>query len=65
MTEEEIKRAFLEYAKKNELSAFNTPYYFAKQILPDESLFLKQCVIEELKEAGIMVVSNKKWVIKE
>jgi hypothetical protein len=32
MTEEEIKQAFLEYAKNNELSAFNTSYYFAKQM---------------------------------
>jgi hypothetical protein len=29
-----IKIAFLQYAKKNELSAFSTPYYLAKQILP-------------------------------
>jgi hypothetical protein len=43
VTEEEIKQVFLEYARQNELSAFDTPYYFAKQILPNESLFLKQC----------------------
>ncbi len=44
MTEEdkikEIRHAFFEYAKENELSAFDTPYYFAKQLLPDESFNL-------------------------
>ena len=62
MTEEEIKQAFLEYAKENELSAFDTSYYFAKQILPNESLFLKQCITQDLIEAGIMRMVNQKWV---
>jgi hypothetical protein len=39
--EQKIMKAFFEYAQDNELSAFNTSYYFAKQILPDESLLLK------------------------
>jgi hypothetical protein len=64
MATEEIKQAFLKYAKENELSAFNTPYYFAKQILSNESLFLKMKIIEELMESGIMQMINEKWVIK-
>jgi hypothetical protein len=27
---QEIRKAFIEYAKQNWLSAFNTPHYFAK-----------------------------------
>lgn len=37
---QEVRRALREYAKENEVSAFNIPYYFAKQILPEKSLFL-------------------------
>jgi hypothetical protein len=38
---QEIKQAFFEYAKENELSAFNTPYYFQNKffqiiILPEK-----------------------------
>lgn len=40
ITEEEkvenIKQVFFEYARDNELSAFDTSNYFARQILPDE-----------------------------
>jgi hypothetical protein len=43
---QEIRQAFFEYAKENELSAFDTSGYFARQILPDESFFLKAKVIE-------------------
>lgn len=32
---EEINKAFLEYAAYNQLSAVDTPGYFAKHILPD------------------------------
>jgi hypothetical protein len=38
---EEIKKAFFEYAAHNTLSAFNTPGYYARRILPGESFFLK------------------------
>jgi hypothetical protein len=62
---QEIRKVFLEYARQNELSAFNTAYYFAKQILPEEDLFLKMRVIENLKEAGIMQIRGDKWIIKE
>jgi hypothetical protein len=50
-TEEEkaqgIRQAFFEYAKENELSAFDTSGYFARQFLPTESFFLKVKVIRE------------------
>ena len=38
---EEVKKVFFEYAAHNTLSAFDTPGYFARQILPYESFFLK------------------------
>jgi hypothetical protein len=63
MTEEEIKRAFLEYAKKYELSAFATPYYLAKQFLPEGSLFLKMQVILSLIDSGIVRMIEDKWII--
>jgi len=49
---EEIKKAFFEYAAQNTLSAFDTPGYFARQILPDESFFLKANVIQDLIVSG-------------
>jgi hypothetical protein len=56
-TEEErkevIKKAFFEYVAHNTLSAFNTPGYFAGQIWPYESFFLKANVINDLIESGI------------
>jgi hypothetical protein len=58
-----IKKAFLEYAKRNELSAFSTPYFLAKQFLPEESLFLKMEVIQKLIDAGIVKIIKDKWVI--
>lgn len=61
---EEIKKAFFEYAAHNTLSAFATPSYCAKQILPDESFFLKAKVIDDLIESGIMVIREDRWVIK-
>lgn len=62
---EEIKRAFLEYAKNNELSAFNTISYYARQFLPEESFFLKRQVINELIDSGVLVIENEKYVIKK
>jgi len=62
---EEIKNAFFEYTKENKLSAFDTPGYFARQILPDESFLLKANVIEDLIESGVMVMRGEKWIIKK
>jgi len=45
---EKIKQSFFEYAKEHELSAFDTSNYFARQIIPDESFFLKRTVIDDL-----------------
>ena len=61
---QEIKKAFLEYAKENELSAFDTPQYFAKQILPNVSFILKIKVIGDLIESKMMVEDNKRLFIK-
>lgn len=62
---EEIKKAFFEYAAHNTLSAFGTPDYFAKQILPEESFFLKANVITDLIESGVIVMKGEKWIIKK
>ena len=62
---EEIKKAFFEYAKENELSAFDTSGYFARRILPNESFYLKVKVIEGLMESGVMVMMGEKWIIKD
>jgi hypothetical protein len=48
---QETRKAFLEYAKENELSAFDTPHYFAKQILPNVSFPLKIKVIGDMIES--------------
>jgi hypothetical protein len=61
---EEIKRAFFEYAAHNTLSAFATLGYCAKQILPDESFFLKVKVIDDLIKSEIMVMRGDRWIIK-
>ena len=62
---EEIKKAFFEYTTHNTLSAFDTPGYFARQILPNESFFMKADVIQDLIDSGIMVIRGEKWVIKK
>jgi len=62
---EEIKKAFFEYAAQNTLSAFDTPGYFARQILPDESFLLKANVITDLIESKVMIIDNGKWIIKK
>jgi hypothetical protein len=62
---QEIKKAFFEYAAHKTLSACDTPGYFARQILPEESFFLKANVIIDLIEAGIMVIRGEKWIIKK
>jgi hypothetical protein len=61
---EEIKRAFLIYAAHNTLPAFDTPGYFAKQILPEESFFLKAKVINDLIESRTMVMRGDWWIFK-
>jgi hypothetical protein len=59
---EEIKKAFFEYATHNTFSAFDTLGYFARQILPDESFFLKVNVINDLIESDIMVMRGERWI---
>jgi hypothetical protein len=61
---QEIRKAFLEYTKENELSAFDTPHYFAKQILPKESFSLKIKVISELIESELIIEDKRKLVFK-
>lgn len=62
---QEIKKAFFEYTKNYELSAFDTSGYFARQILPEESFLLRAKVIEDLIESKVMVMRGEKWIIKE
>jgi hypothetical protein len=59
---QEIRKVFFEYAKGNELPAFGTPYFFAKQFLPNESLFLKMQVIRYLIDSRVMKIVNEKWI---
>ena len=63
--EQKIRMAFFEYARDNELPAFNTSYFFARKILPDESIVLKHCIITCLIEHGGMQIIGNNWVIKE
>ena len=62
---EEVKKVFFEYAAHNTLSAFDTPGYFARQILPYESFFLKADVISKLIDSGVMVIRGEKWIINK
>ncbi len=62
---QKVMQAFFEYARDNELPDFNTPYFFSRQILPDESIVLKHCMIMCLIESGGMVMRGEKWVIKK
>jgi len=63
--EPKIRTAFFEYARDNEFPVFNTFYYFARQILPDESIVLKHCIVTCLIESGCMQIVGEKWIIKE
>jgi hypothetical protein len=63
ISEEEIRKAFFEYAAHNELSAYDTPGYFARQILPDASFYAKANVIQDLIESGVMVIRSDHWFI--
>jgi hypothetical protein len=45
--------------------AIDTPGYFARQILPDESFFLKANVVQDLIDSGVMVIRGEKWIIKK
>lgn len=59
------QKAFFEYAAHNMLSAFDGPGYFARQILPEESFFLKANTIQELIDSGFMVMRGERWIIKK
>jgi hypothetical protein len=63
--EEKIVTAFFEYARDNELPVFNTSYYFARQILPDESIVLKYCILTCLLESRGMQIVDEKKIIEE
>ncbi|MGB9928815.1 MAG: hypothetical protein ACPK85_10460 [Methanosarcina sp.] len=60
-----IKNLVCDYIKKNEISAYCTPAFFARGILPTESFFLKQQIIYKLMESGLIVEVDKKLIIKE
>jgi hypothetical protein len=65
VTEDEIRKAFFEYAAHNELSSYDTPGYYARQILPDAPFFAKANVIQDLIDTGIMVIRGDKWFIRK
>jgi len=65
VTEEEIRKAFFEYAEHNELSAYDTPGYYARQILPEAPFFAKAKVIADLIESGVMVIRGDHWFIRK
>jgi hypothetical protein len=60
-----IKMAFFEYAWDNELPVFNTSYYLARQVLQDECILLKYCIIRGLIESDIMQIVEEKWAVME
>lgn len=62
--ERKIREAFLEYARDSELPAINTSYFFARQILPDEPIVLKHCIIMCLIESGSMKIVEEKWTLR-
>ncbi len=63
--EQKIRHAFFEYARDNELPAFNTSYYFSRKILPDESILLKHCIVTCLLESDCMQLLEENWIINE
>ncbi len=63
--EQKIRHAFFEYARDSELPVFNTSYYFARQILPDESIVLKHCIVTCLLDSGGMQIVDENWIIEE
>jgi len=65
VTEEEIRKAFFEYAEHHELLAIDTPGYYARQILPDAPFFAKANVIADLIESGVMVIRDDRWFIRK
>jgi hypothetical protein len=53
-------KAFFEYAAHNSLSAFDTPGYYTRRILPGEFFFLKANIIQDLIDSGVMVMRGDK-----
>ncbi len=60
-----IFQALFDYASTHELSAFDNPAYFARQILPDESFFLKMKVITDFIKSDIIIMDKEKWIIRD
>ncbi|WP_410510117.1 hypothetical protein RSJ42_08365 [Methanosarcina hadiensis] len=58
---ERIVKAFLDYASKNDLSAFDTAHFFARQIQSEESYFLKKRVICLIINFGVLVIENESY----
>lgn len=50
-----ITQAFIEYVRDNEVPALYTPYFFSRQVLPDESIVLKHCIVMCMIESGVLV----------
>jgi hypothetical protein len=58
---ESIVKAFLDYASKNDLSAFDTAHFFATHIQSEESYSLKKRVICLMINSGVLVVDNESY----
>lgn len=56
-----IVKAFLDYAGRNTLSAFDTPHFFATQIQSEESYFLKKRVIRLMLISKVLVIENESY----
>jgi hypothetical protein len=63
--EENIRQAFFEYVRDKELPASNTSYFFARQILPTESILLKHCVITCLLDCGDTKIEGDNRIIQK
>lgn len=58
---ETIVKAFLDYASKDDLSAFDTAHFFATHIQSEESYSLKKRVICLMINSGVLVVDNESY----
>ncbi|WP_424353536.1 hypothetical protein [Methanosarcina mazei] len=58
---ESIVKTFVDYASKNDLSAFDTAHFFATHIQSEESYFLKKRVIYLMINSGVLVIKNESY----
>jgi hypothetical protein len=58
---ESIIKAFLDYASKNDLPAFCTSHFFARQIQSEEPYFLRKRIICLMMASRVLVVENESY----